>query len=338
MKYSRYLTFPELIQRTSLITGLFFLLFACTGEGPHTSDSQYVTQQAGPDLTEILEVAYAGMGGREALRNLHGVSMKSVRERYVMGMGTGPAEGLFKSVVSKVMLEHDIDAENIRFDFDHTNLYGLTITITELVTADAGYIIGRDDIYGEAQLSASAMGPGRRAMAIKTERILNPHLLIREVISDPARASIATHVSASEGTVLGEDAVYPVALTYDGVTGQRALLTNEKWLQKWQGTDFVEQASAGNLVENSDWHADWQAGRDIDESTHYQVVVRDEIAPITLFVHKETGRVNKLQTLEHDWGHGDVPLEVTYHHWQPTPVLISLSILRCRLRVCLCWM
>ena len=316
MMFSRYFTFPELFQRILLMTGLSFSLSACTGEGTSTSGSQQISQQAGPGLTEILEMTYAGMGGREALSHLRGYSMEATRERYVMGMATGPGEGLFKSVVSKVMLEHDIATGNIRFDFDHTNLYGLTITITELVTADAGYIIGRDDIYGEAQLSASAMGPGRRAMAIKTERLLNPHLLILEVISDPARASIAPHDSAGKGTVLGEDAVYPVALTYDGVTGQRTLLTNGKWLQKWQGTDFVEQASAGNIVENSSWHADWQAGRDIDESTHYQVVLQDEIAPITLFVHKETGRINKLQTLEHDWGHGDVSLEVTYHHWQ----------------------
>ena len=88
---------------------------------------------------------------------------------------------------------------------------------------------------------------------------------------------------------------------------------------------------AEEIIDDSNWAADWQANRNIDEAVHDQLLIADEIAPITLFVNKETGRISKLATMEHDIAMGDVPLEVTYHDWQTVdgvdfPMRVKLSV------------
>ena len=210
-------------------------------------------------VNEVLELAYQGIGGKPSLMNLAGFSAVSTRDRYVMGMGIEPGNGLFKSVSSAAQTSYDLGGERLRQDFRHANLYGLIVEVTELIVEGAGYSIGRDDIYGEARLAAAPLNSGRMAMALKTERLLNPHILLRQTLEDPSIASLGMAEFPDTMVVLSEQAVYPIALTFDGATNFRRMLTNEQWLQKWGGTDLVQLATNGDIVVDGQWFERWQA-------------------------------------------------------------------------------
>ena len=265
---------------------------------------------------EVLELACQGMGGKSPLKSMAGFATLSTRDRYVMGMGIEPGNGLFKSVSSEAQTSYDLRGERLRQDFKHANLYGLTVEVTELIVQGAGYIIGRDDIYGEARLAAAPLNPGRMAMALKTERLLNPHILLRQALKDPTIASVGKAEFPDTMVVLGEKAVYPIALTFDGATNFRRLLTTEQWLQKWRGTEFVQLATNGDILVDGQWFNRWQAPRQLELTDHHVLAVEDALHPLYLHIDKQTGRIRKLATMEHDWAFGDVLLEATYRDWR----------------------
>ena len=49
---------------------------------------------------------------------------------------------------------------------------------------------------------------------------------------------------------------------------------------------------------------------------HHRLDVNDQIYPIALYVHPDTGRISKLETKEHEWVRGDVSVEVLYEDWR----------------------
>ena len=323
-------------RRTLLTTAALGLLAACGQEAPDsTATAVDPTPQEGEGGAEgsvdaVLELASEGMGGKASLLNLAGFSALSMRDRYVMGMGIEPNNGLFKSVSSDAQTYYDLGGQRLRQDFKHANLYGLTVAVTELVVEGAGYIIGRDDIYGEANLSAAPLNPGRMAMALKTERLLNPHLVLRQALAEPSIASVGEAAFPETLVALGEAAVYPIALTFDGATNFRRLLTSEQWLRKWHGTELVQLATNGDVVVDGQWYQRWQAPRQLDGDYHV-LAVEDALYPLYLYVDKQTGRIDKLATMEHDWAFGDVLLEATYHDWRDVdgvwfPFRIKVSV------------
>ena len=308
-------------RKVLLASAIFSLLAACDGgaSGPTAADAAAQEGAGAADAAavgEALELAYRGIGGKSSLMDLAGFSTVSTRDRYVMGMGIEPGNGLFKSVSSEAQTSYDLSGERLRQDFKHANLYGLTVEVTELVVKGAGYIIGRDDIYGEARLAAAPLNPGRMAMTLKTERLLNPHIILRQTLENPSIASLGAAQFPDTMVVLGEEAVYPIALTFDGATNFRRLLTNEQWLQKWEGTDLAQLATNGDIVVDGQWFQRWQAPRQLEPGDHQVLIIEDALYPLHLHVNKQTGRIGKLATMEHDWAFGDVLLEATYHDWR----------------------
>ena len=320
-----------------LASAILGLLAACDGGASKPTEADAAAQEdAGAAdaaaVGEALELAYRGIGGKSSLMDLAGFSTVSTRDRYVMGMGIEPGNGLFKSVSSDAQTSYDLSGERLRQDFKHANLYGLTVEVTELIVEGAGYIIGRDDIYGEARLAAAPLNPGRMAMALKTERLLNPHIILRQTLKNPSIASLGAAQFPDTMVVLGEEAVYPIALTFDGATNFRRLLTNEQWLQKWEGTDLAQLATNGDIVVDGQWFQRWQAPRQLEPGDHQVLTIEDALYPLYLHVNKQTGRIGKLATMEHDWAFGDVLLEATYHDWRevdgvqfPSQIKVSVA-------------
>ena len=323
------------IKHAMVVFILSGLLIACDRNEPPTiapaKDESGAIPPTEISVAEILARVYEGIGGRAALANLTGFSIVSERDRYNMGMGPEPGKGLFKAAVQRVEINYDIRGKRLRLDYENTNLYGITIPLIELIIGQAGYVIGRDNIYHE-EATTVAMESDRWAITRKTERLLNPHVLLKELLDNPGSVSEAGETSGSEGVRLGADAVFPVALSLNPTTGQKKLLTDQAWLERWQGTDFLRFAGWGEPQIDNDWLPAWQLSLQTDEPNHYKLVVEDEIYPITLYIDKKTGRITKLATLEHDMVLRDIALEVIYKDWQefdgiyfPTHVMISTA-------------
>ena len=66
--------------------------------------------------TDILESAIDGVGGREALSNLNGFSIKSERDEYIMGQGPEAGHGLMRLSAPDVTVSHDLNQQGVRID------------------------------------------------------------------------------------------------------------------------------------------------------------------------------------------------------------------------------
>ena len=273
------------------------------------------------DAADILELVYSGLGGRNNLSSLNSLGIESTRDRYVFTAGgPEPGYGVFKLVSSELTALYDMAGKRFRLDYIHTNLYRQKRAIIELIDGRSGYILGSDDYYSryadpEDKLTAEAMLPSRWAMTRKTEVLLNPHFLLQRLIDDPALVRENSAAPPDNGFRLNEEAVFPISLSFDEITGRRKLISNDKWLKRWQGSAFLDLL-AEQIETDNDWFQRWREDDQFDGASHHQLVIDDDVYPVTLYVHKTTGRISKLVTMEHDWAFGDVELEVRYSDWQ----------------------
>ena len=280
----------------------------------------------------MLERAFVGLGGRAKLQNLERFRLETKRERWILGEGPEPGVGLFRPVVSDVKVFHELDGGKMRLEYRHLNLYRYERDATELIVGQSGYVLGMEDYYVKPPVLEAAMMPGRWASNRRTEQLLNPHILLRELLHDASRVSAGDENSGSEGLRLTAENVYPVTLFFGEVSGQRSLLADEAWVSRWRGKPFYAMAvNQDELRIDSDWFGRWNAERTPDADAHYKLVVADEIFPITLHIDKQTGRIGKLATLEYDLILGDVALEATYHDWRDFdglffPMRVKLSV------------
>lgn len=308
------------------------LALLSAGCGRNDAPDQPAPAVAAEAAASVLERAFAGLGGRDGLRNLERFRVEAKRERWILGEGPEPGVGLFRPVVSDVKVSHELDGGRMRLDYRHLNLYRYERDATELIIGQSGYVLGMEDYYVKPPVLEAAMTPSRWAANRKTERLLNPHILLRELLDDASRVAAGGAGSGGEGLRLTAENVYPVTLFFGEVSGQRSLLANAAWVGRWRGKPFYELAvNQEELRIDSDWLGQWQAERTPAADAHYKLVVADEVFPITLHVNRQTGRISKLATMEYDLTWGDVALEATYHDWRNVsglffPMRVKLSV------------
>ena len=311
---SNYASHEIWMCRVLISIGNLFLLFA------FTAIPLVASSNARSDFTaeEILDKAYAGMGGRQVLQNITGFALDVSRERWLMGEGPEAGRGLFRASTSDVRVLHDITNQRLRLDYSHKNLYGADRQVTEIIVNQAGYVLGHDDYYlqllKKSEELSKTMPADRKAMTKKTERLLNPHILLRELIRDPSLASIG-NVDLTAGKRISENEIFPITINLGAVSGQRRIITNDEWLQAWQGKKYFDAAVAEIKLDPA-WMHRWKDGTKVNNASHYQLEIKDDVYPITLYIDKTTGRISKLHTMEHDVIYGDVPLEISFQDWQ----------------------
>ncbi|NKB45362.1 MAG: MBL fold metallo-hydrolase [Alphaproteobacteria bacterium] len=315
------------IPRTVVLTGLLSMIAGLTN-GSASAMSQAPEEM---DLAAVLEKALKGIGGRGALEGLNTLYIEDFRERYAMGQGPEPGVGHFRMTRTEAIASYALDDNQFRLDFNHTNHYERSRDVTELVIGQSGYLIGLDDFYLQREPGVRVMRSDRWAVAKKSERLLNPHILLKDLLSDSSPASLADGPHSDvAGRRLSENNVFPVTFVRDRPTGKRNVIANDTWVDRWQGQDFFD-LSINELKVDNEWLQRWRDAVALN-GTHHQIEVQHAVHPITLHVNAESGRIDKLSTMEHDMVYGDVPLEVTYHDWQqqdgvyfPSHIRISLA-------------
>ena len=258
------------------------LLLLCAGVFLATSS---IAQES---ASEVVEKAFAGIGGRDALANLSSFSFEAQGTRYRTGDGTEPGKGLFKVSAYDLQAFHDLRGERMRLDYRNRIFSGFVNDVTELVFADAGYVSGKDNAF--LPPGAWAMESARRSSTARTQFLLNPHLLLRRILADP---TLVQGVADAEPThrLRAADEMFPMTVDLNVTTGQRQLFSDPAWLQRWAVYDLAGQR-------------------------HHRLRIEDEVHPINLYVHPATGLVSKLETKEHEWVRGDVSVEVLYEDWR----------------------
>ena len=292
------------------LASLFVLIGACSSEAPPAEEAL--------DAATILSMAVDAVGGSEALAGLNGSSHDSERYSYIMGQGPFPGQGLMQTLPASIKVSRDYGNDAIRLDSVNRRV-GRDNSISEsssseILVGAAGYLQNK----GFLDLLASAtrpLRPDQLAGTRKTERLLNPHAILKELVADPSTASVGDGSDDENGRRYSQDEIFPVTTSRRRQTGARSLIVTEEWLKANENTPFFNVMAHETTVDDA-WVDRWHAATAADESTHHRLVVADDIFPITLYVNKETGLISKASTMEWDVTYGDVPLEVSYADWQ----------------------
>ena len=318
----------------SITSGLAVLLVSvlvasCAEEAPESSPAS-----TEPTAAEILEHALDAMGGREAIVGLKRYAVQGTRGAFMMGQGPLPGRGLFGRAPAATAIAHDLERRELRVEA--TQRFAAraggydTRVATEMITGSAGYAMAADRM-GIVASNNNPLSPERVVAALKNERLLNPHLILQELVADPSRMSVANPALETAGTLrFTAEQAMPVTLDRVRQTGRRTLIATQEWLTAAEGSDFFE-LMAEKVEVDDDWLDRWHGATELT-TPHQRLVVEDEAYPITLHIDPDTGRIDKLSTMEWDVVYGDVSLEVNYDDWQdfggvwfPTEVRMSIA-------------
>jgi glyoxylase-like metal-dependent hydrolase (beta-lactamase superfamily II) len=162
---------------TALLTGL--LLAAC---GSDDDSPDAVTGLGGlqPGAAEVLDMAYAGLGGKRALLDLKGFEYESTGQRYVLAEGFSPSDVIFSNSY-RTTRQIAISGDQLRLETERQiDFIGINADneYTEIVNGNAGFLEGDEALAPGFAPPDSALTTARVAAVKKQQRLLNPQLLL----------------------------------------------------------------------------------------------------------------------------------------------------------------
>ena len=283
---------------------------------------------------KAFNLALESIGGADMIHGLDEYLIKSERDEYIMGQGPEPGKGMMLLAAPTTNVSHKLSQNAIRVDLITTLAAReggyITREVNTLLVGDEGYL-SEDDPMGIVKEKDKVLTPDKAAAAMKTERLLNPHLLINEVLND---SSLLVDVDASsadknEGWRYKENEVFPVTVDRLRQTGLRTLIANKEWEQQASQKEFFPKMINKTLIE-PDWLDKWKANTEIDENDYLTFSIKDKVYPITFYVNKDSGLIAKISTMEWDVVYGDIEIEVKFDNWDfsqeiPFPMTVRMS-------------
>ena len=283
---------------------------------------------------KAFNLALESIGGADMIQSLDEYLIKSERDEYIMGQGPEPGKGMMLLAAPTTNVSHKLSQNAIRVDLITTLAAReggyITREVNTLLIGDEGYL-SEDDPMGIVKEKDKVLTPDKAAAAMKTERLLNPHLLINEVLND---SSLLVDVDASsadknEGWRYKENEVFPVTVDRLRQTGLRTLVANKEWEQQASQKEFFPKMINKTLIE-PDWLDKWKANTEIDENDYLTFSIKDKVYPITFYVNKDSGLIAKISTMEWDVVYGDIEIEVKFDNWDfsqeiPFPMTVRMS-------------
>ena len=283
---------------------------------------------------KAFNLALESIGGADMIQSLDEYLIKSERDEYIMGQGPEPGKGMMLLAAPTTNVSHKLSQNAIRVDLITTLAAReggyITREVNTLLVGDEGYL-SEDDPMGIVKEKDKVLTPDKAAAAMKTERLLNPHLLINEVLND---SSLLVDVDASsadknEGWRYKENEVFPVTVDRLRQTGLRTLVANKEWELQASQKEFFPKMINKTLIE-PDWLDKWKANTEIDENDYLTFSIKDKVYPITFYVNKDSGLIAKISTMEWDVVYGDIEIEVKFDNWDfsqeiPFPMTVRMS-------------
>jgi glyoxylase-like metal-dependent hydrolase (beta-lactamase superfamily II) len=171
----------------------------------------------------VLAWAVAGLGGTRALNQLSRFTVAANGTRWVLDEGFDP--GVDPIGPFEVQIAYDIAADALRLDYTAESR-GVKRPVREVIAGQLGYIEGVD--ANGSQPGLKNMSSDRWASIRKHQRLLNPHLILRQLLANPGLASDGGQVlldGVTHRLLVVQDPVAPLMLFLNGRTGRIAKLT-----------------------------------------------------------------------------------------------------------------
>ena len=268
---------------------------------------------------DSLSHALEGLGGADVIRQLEGYKIESERDEYIMGQSPEPGKGMFRISAPIFRASHDLKQGFVRIGL--INLVAareggyFENEIKTLLLGQEGYV-SENDIMGIVKERDKPLSSDKSAAAMRTERLLNPHILIKEALQDSSLVlDLKLTANLNKGWRYKEDEVLPVTIDRVRQTGKRTLIASKEWERQASKKTFYP-LMINKILDDPDWFNRWQKNTDIDESDYIQLTIKNEVYPITFFINPQTSKIDKLKTMEWDVIYGDITLEVTFDDWQ----------------------
>src|SRR5215212_4380791 len=133
---------------------------------------------------DLLARAVAGLGGTRALNQLSRFTIAANGTRWAFDEGFDP--GADRIGPFEVQIAYDIAADAVRLDYSAESR-GVKRLVREVIAGQLGYIEGVDANGGQPGLKN--MSSDRWASIRKHQWLLNPHLILRQLLANPSLAS-----------------------------------------------------------------------------------------------------------------------------------------------------
>ncbi len=239
-----------------------------------------------PGQKEAFDLAVQSLGGEDLIENLDEYLIKSERDEYIMGQGPEPGKGMMLLAAPTTNVSHKLSQKAIRVDLITTLAAReggyITREVNTLLLGNEGYL-SEDDPMGIVKEKDKVLTPDKAAAAIKTERLLNPHLLINEVLNDLSLLISDEIPNQNKGWRYREDEVFPVTVDRLRQSGLRTLVANEEWEERASKKEFFPKMINKTLIE-PDWFKNWKQNTVINEQEYLTFSIKDKVYPITFFV------------------------------------------------------
>jgi glyoxylase-like metal-dependent hydrolase (beta-lactamase superfamily II) len=180
----------------------------------------------GADRT-VTDLAVRGLGGQSALRDLRSFRLRSTGSTFIFDEGLRPGNTVSPASTFRLRLNYDLRraGDRLRADYVRTSL-GVARPVSEVISGRRGFITGVD--ANGSQPAAKPMSSDRWAAILREQRLLNPQLYVRQLLSRPGRASaLGTRnlLGRPHRVLLVRGDVAPVRLYVDARSGRIHRLT-----------------------------------------------------------------------------------------------------------------
>jgi len=221
-------TLPRLSTHFGTVAlGLSLLATACSGPqgepGPKGDKGEPGTSATVDPRLSTLEKAYAGIGGKAALQALTTFELQATGYRFVRGEGYTPESGTLPANSFQSTLRYDLAGDRLSLQTSRTLFFfnsNLAQTYREVIRGNLGYLDGNEGLLSPA---GGNLKSDRVAAIRRQQRLLNPHLLLKEVAAAPSRARDGG-AQLLDGTVHNllvlEDGIHPITLYVNATTGK----------------------------------------------------------------------------------------------------------------------
>ena len=172
--------------------------------------------------TRLVAQALSGLGGRSAITGLRTFRLQTTGRTFIFDEGPKPDDEVIPASTFTQTLNVELRAggDRLRADSVRTS-QGAARTVSEVLKGRLGYISGVDANGGRP--ATTAMTSDRWAAVRREQRLLNPQLLLRDVIRRPALATTApptTLRGRPHRLLVINDDVAPIRLYVDSATGR----------------------------------------------------------------------------------------------------------------------
>ncbi|MBN1203994.1 MAG: MBL fold metallo-hydrolase [Myxococcaceae bacterium] len=180
-----------------------------------------------PSLNAV-DKAFAGIGGKTAIQNLQGFELEISGQRWAPGESFTPdAELLQGSTYDGTRVRYDVSNNRLSINHKRTlRIFGFNTPqdYTEIINGNRGHVAGIEHLFG---MPTGDLLPDRTAAIRRQTRLLNPHLILKDIAADPgiARDGGAALLDGSVHNLLVvNDAVHPLTLYVNAQTGKLSKL------------------------------------------------------------------------------------------------------------------